>query len=246
MATADTPSPPGSVDAAETAGAPATAAPPTPAPPEDGAPEPTTIAQGGADHPAPAPAEDDIPEPRVHDLFPQRSAQRIYLDLMNMGSADGLLQCERLVRASENPRVEAYLLLESADWRRKLVGVCWLLYHDMDRAARTLLWRAADGSWISPQAAAVAFLLDRLFRSEAEQRLRAARGAGRPLSKALGALAGLYERCPDGAPGMKTWLRAEAEFLPEGEWARGFAVSWAQRVGCLAPQAIKRAWVRWP
>ena len=169
---------------------------------------------------APATAEsDEGQEPRFHNLFPVLEEQRIYLDLMNMGSANGLSRCEELVRKSENPRIEAYLLLESANWRRKLVGVCWLLYHGMDRAARTLLWRAADGSWVSPQASAVAFLLDRLFRTEVEQRLRAARAAGRPLSKSLGAMAGLYERLPDGAPGIKAWLRSpEAVYLPEGEW----------------------------
>lgn len=195
---------------------------------------------------APATTEsDESQEPRFHNLFPVLEEQRVYLDLMNMGSANGLSRCEELVRKSENPRIEAYLLLESADWRRKLVGVCWLLYHGMDRAARTLLWRAADGSWVSPQASAVAFLLDRLFRSEVEQRLRAARAAGRPLSKALGAMAGLYERLPDGAPGIKTWLRSpEAVYLPEGEWARDFAASWALRASIQAPQAVKRTWAR--
>lgn len=211
------------------------ASPQNPGPTGDNAPAPTAAA-----------ALDDSPEPRFHPLFPVEDAQRTYVDLMNMANSEALARCEALVRASEDPRCEAYLLLESADWRRKMVGVIWLLYHGTDRASRTLLWKAADGSWVSPQAAAVAFVLDRLFRTAAEDRLRAARAAGRPLSKALGALAGLYLRLSDGQPGLKQWLRTEAVYTPEGEWARGFGVAWLQRLTCLAPLSVKRVFLRWP
>lgn len=209
--------------------------------PEGGEAAAEARADEQADERAEAPASQVTPA-----LHPEPAERLIYLGLLNMTSRESLDRCAHLVRTSTDPRRDGHLLLESSDWRSKLVGVCWLLFQGMDRTSRQLLWRAVDGSWVSLQAAAVAYLLDSQFRAEAEARLKAAQWAERPLSKGLAGLAGLYQRLPSGTSGpLLAWLRSpQALYLPEGQWARVFVVTWQQRLISMTPLQARGRWVR--
>lgn len=187
-------------------------------------------------------------EPHIEALFPE--APRTYLDLMNMATPEVLARCADRLRSSDDPLDETLYLLEDSNWRRTLVGVCWLLFqgHLHDRRVQPLLWRAVDGSWIAPQAAVVAYLVDPRFPQEAERRLRAVqRDPAQSLHKSRGALAALYPRLPQRDPALAAWLGSPAaRFTHEAEWARGFATGWLQRLSSFASLRLQQTWLRRP
>ncbi len=100
----------------------------------------------------------------------------LHLTLLNL-SDDCQIALERIRRILEGiadltPQLVA--LLDDYNWRPQLVGAVAMELGAAKEESRAALWRAFDsGSWVSPQLAAVAFLVDDDFERQARLRIEA-------------------------------------------------------------------------
>jgi hypothetical protein len=166
-------------------------------------------------------------------------------DLLQLADAARLLATVRAALAS-TAASEPQHLLEEVGWRAQLVGAFALAVAGGDQKACTALWRAMDsGSWVSPQLAATAFLIDPAFELRAEERLLG--GARRP-PKLIGSLVRAYHRLP--RPKMATIaLLARHDVTLISEEARiGIrgVDTWLDRLGRAADPTMQQHWVRLP
>lgn len=146
----------------------------------------------------------------------------IYLTLLNLGSGSELAVAilRRILEGDTNLTPQIVALLADFNWRPQLVGAVAMGLGAANEESRDALWRAFDsGSWVSPQLAALAFLVDENFEDRSRLRMEAgcpinldrlqgldwvvrhsAAGPGSfasHSSKALSALAGLCQRLPE-------------------------------------------------
>ena len=146
----------------------------------------------------------------------------VYLTLLNLGSGSELAITilRRILGGDTDLTPQVVALLADFNWRPQLVGAVAVGLGAANEESRNALWRAFDsGSWVSPQLAAVAFLVDEDFEARSRLRIEAgcpinldrlegldwvvrhsAAGPGNSAShssKALSALAGLCQRLPE-------------------------------------------------
>lgn len=97
----------------------------------------------------------------------------IYLTLLNLGNGSELAVTilRRILEGDTNLTPQIVALLADFNWRPQLVGAVAMGLGAANEESRAALWQAFDsGSWVSPQLAAIAFLVDENF--EALSRLR--------------------------------------------------------------------------
>ncbi|MBA3471300.1 MAG: hypothetical protein H0T53_16815 [Herpetosiphonaceae bacterium] len=132
---------------------------------------------------------------------------------------------------SPSPAREICALLNGLDWREHLVGgVASILGQHQSAPVIAAVWAAFDeGSWVSPQLAVVASLIDPAFAEQARERIlrrcqgvpdRTEResplvrtvvsGPGGDYQRACKALAALVEATQH-TPALRTWLEAEQQ-----------------------------------
>ena len=145
----------------------------------------------------------------------------LHLTLLNLGKGSevAVAALERLMGTDADLTPQVVALLADFNWRPQLVGAVAMGLGAANEESRDALWRAFDsGSWVSPQLAAIAFLVDEDFEARSRLRIEAgcpinldrlqgldwvvrhsAAGPGNSAShssKALSALAGLCQRLP--------------------------------------------------
>jgi len=99
----------------------------------------------------------------------------LYLTLLRPG-AEASEAVDRIRDAlnSSGALTEIVALLQDVNWRAQLVGAVALLVGERKPELLKALWDAADqGSWVSPQLAAVASMVDSEFEEHARRRLEA-------------------------------------------------------------------------
>ena len=151
----------------------------------------------------------------------------VYLTLLNLGSGSELAITilRRILGGNTDLTPQVVALLADFNWRPQLVGAVAMGLGAANEESRDALWHAFDsGSWVSPQLAAIAFLVDEDFEARSRLRIEAgcsinldrlqgldwvvkhsAAGPGNSAShssKALSALSGLCQRLPE----THTWL----------------------------------------
>ena len=151
----------------------------------------------------------------------------VYLTLLNLGSGSetAITILRHILGGDTDLTPQVVALLADFNWRPQLVGAVALRLGTANEESRDALWRAFDsGSWVSPQLAAIAFLVDENFEARSRLRIEAgcpinldrlqgldwvvrhsAAGPGNSAShssKALSALSGLCQRLPE----THTWL----------------------------------------
>jgi hypothetical protein len=97
-----------------------------------------------------------------------------YLELLHLGQPTAQIVIDRIEKAlvSSNPTQWVDALFADPDWRPHLVGAIALLLDDGKSLSPGGLWRAADsGSWVVPQLAVTAYLVDKDFPNEARVRI---------------------------------------------------------------------------
>ena len=146
----------------------------------------------------------------------------VYLVLLNVsiGSEIAITILRRILEGDTELMPQVVALLADFNWRPQLVGAVAMGLGAANEESRDALWRAFDsGSWVSPQLAAIAFLVDEDFEARSRLRIEAgcpinldrlrgldwvvrhsAAGPGNSAShssKALSALASLCQRLPE-------------------------------------------------
>ena len=146
----------------------------------------------------------------------------LHLTLLNLGSGSeiAITILRRILEGDTELTPQVVALLADFNWRPHLVGAVAMGLGAANEMSRDALWRAFDsGSWVSPQLAAIAFLVDEDFEARSRLRIEAgcpinldrlrgldwvvrhsAAGPGNAAShssKALSALAGLCQRLPE-------------------------------------------------
>ncbi|MGE0706576.1 MAG: hypothetical protein AB7N76_05825 [Planctomycetota bacterium] len=117
----------------------------------------------------------------------------VYLPLLWLGrDLSGLARLGSAFLRRPDPIADCVRLLSGRGWREDLVGLIGLLTTGADGKALGALWRRAEASWVAPQCAVVAMLLDPDFRANARSRLSEPERSRDP--KLLNALLQLYER----------------------------------------------------
>ena len=98
----------------------------------------------------------------------------LYLALLHLqakDAADALERVHQAIAQSPDPVTDLVALFDRG-WREQLVAGVGSLFVDRDPRLVTALWHAFDsGSWVSPQLAVLASILDPNFGSEARRRL---------------------------------------------------------------------------
>lgn len=186
---------------------------------------------------------DDVPVP-------------LHLTLLNLGAGCevSLAQVRRILEISADLTPQIVALLDDANWRPQLVGAVAMHFGAANEKSRDALWRAFDsGSWVSPQLAAIAFLVDEDFEAQARRRMEAGCAVNRdrlegldwiarhsaagPISfsahssKALSALIALSQRLPD-APWLDQLLAREdiqQSIQSDRDGGGRIAVVWLER-----------------
>jgi hypothetical protein len=107
----------------------------------------------------------------------------LYLTLLrlseNVGGNAGLQGIRAAIQRSSDLDREVVALLEEVNWRPNLVGAAAVALGAASSRTLAALWAAADqGSWVSPQLAAVASMADSQFLERARTRIE----QGCPLS----------------------------------------------------------------
>ena len=160
----------------------------------------------------------------------------LYLTLLNFNVGSGyeiaIATLERVLGQNTDLTSEIVALLDDFPWRPQLVGAAAMGLGAANEESRAALWRAFDGgSWVSPQLAAIAFLVDEDFEAQARHRMEAKcpinrerlegldwlvrHSAAGPssfashASKALSSLAALCQRLPTAAPWLGPLLARE-------------------------------------
>ena len=131
-------------------------------------------------------------------------------------------------------------LFSHGDWRGHLVAALAMLVSG-ETSALSALWRRLDlGTWVAPQLAAAAFVIDPEFEARARQRL-----AGDAPPKTQGALGALYRRLPSPRLSILAQL-AEPRLTrsQEGQDGARYAIEWLDRLTEVAPPSLKARWPR--
>ena len=182
-----------------------------------------------------------------------------YLPLLNFNRPDDAVAALHRIVSARSPGLEANLLAlldPSAGWRPQLVGVAAMVAGAATRTTVEALWVAlAEPSFVSPQLAVAAYLLDPDF--EVRARSRIANGCrvdphrlrekypdedwpASPDAKQLAAMIALCSRLPHA-----TWLAdlaSSAEvraILGEARYdSSGIALGWLERASQVLPPAL--------
>ncbi|HEY1012832.1 MAG TPA: hypothetical protein VGE07_09035 [Herpetosiphonaceae bacterium] len=121
--------------------------------------------------------DEEIGYPSFLPLFrsPPERGSPPYLAFLNITSSApaALRGVVAALGRSPSPGDEIRALLDDLDWRAHLVGGMALIASlRRDGPALDALWRAFDeGSWVSPQLAAIASILDPRFADQARERI---------------------------------------------------------------------------
>jgi hypothetical protein len=101
----------------------------------------------------------------------------LYLHLLSLEPAceNAIEAIEKGLRLQPHPESKILVLLTSRNWRSHLVGAAASLLLEAKPEIAQGLWNAFDASsWVSPQLAVSAFLLDSRFSEEARTRIERA------------------------------------------------------------------------
>jgi len=121
-----------------------------------------------------------------------------YLALLNLHTADvpeAIRQARSIAVSEDRAELEAdtLLLLRARNWRVHLMACSVMILGLRAPALLDALWsRLADGSWVAPQLAATAYLVDSGFAQHGTELLSAPNSAGKSVV-AVGQL--LREKC---------------------------------------------------
>jgi hypothetical protein len=97
-----------------------------------------------------------------------------YLALLGLSGRTSQVVLDRIeqARAQDGALIFVERLFESGNWRCHLVGAMALLFDDSDDLGAGILWRAIDaGSWVVPQLAVTALIIDRDFPARLVERV---------------------------------------------------------------------------
>lgn len=142
---------------------------------------------------------------------------RMYMRLLSGMSPSSRKVAEGCVLGSHSPEAEVRALLLDDNWRVTVAGVAAALALGPSPRVCEALWRALEcGSWVAPQLAGAAFVLDRQFAEKAAGFVSAERPA-----KSLVSVATLLDR----TRGLPPRLQA----LPEAESTRRITLRWLER-----------------
>ena len=183
------------------------------------------------------PRESPFPNyPVFQPLFEQAEdiSVPLYLTLLNLGrgSEKATARLRQILKDQDDLTPQITALFDDFNWRPQLVGAVALGLGITGTKSRAALWRAFDsGSWVSPQLAAIASLVDEDFEQQARTRIAALcpinqnrleglnwivrHSAAGPISfaahssKALSALAALCQQSPAALPWLDPLLVRE-------------------------------------
>jgi hypothetical protein len=191
------------------------------------------------------PSGDSTAYPSFAALF---DPGNLYLELLHLPTQlpDGRTPFDTVLEAmAQSPDADAELAALFADpsWRPHLVAASALLAAGATPARLDLLWGTlARGSWISPQLAVTAWLLDDDFESRAGTIITVGRW---PKTKA--ALGHFYRRLP--APKLKVLSSlADPRLVSDGEARDGalYANEWMTKLAAVTTAEMRARWRRSP
>ena len=169
------------------------------------------------------------------------SVESRYLALLHLPKEQAPFD-ELIALLSESPDAASELdaLFAHGDWRGHLVAALAMLASGEPHAVAALWRRLELGTWVAPQLAAAAFVLDPDF----ETRARAHLGGDAPL-KTQAALGALYRRLP--SPRLTVLAQLGEPRLTrsqEGQDGARYALEWLDRLIEVAPPSVKARWPR--
>jgi hypothetical protein len=147
---------------------------------------------------------------------------------------------------SRSPHDEARELIAQSAWRAQLVGAAAVVLSGADESTCAALWQALDGgSWVAPQLAAAAFLVDPAFEGRTEERLL---GTIRRPPKLLGSLVRAYQRLPRPRAATLALLARHDRVLVTEEARIGVrgVDAWLDRLPMVCDTAVQQNWRRRP
>ena len=96
----------------------------------------------------------------------------LYLTLLNLGGGCevALKRLRQVLDSNADLTPQIVALLDELNWPPQLVGALAMHFGAANEESRVALWQAFDsGSWVSPQLAASAFLLNEDFEAQARR-----------------------------------------------------------------------------
>ena len=142
-----------------------------------------------------------------------------YLELFALNEPRAQVALDLIERAlsAGDPRPWVDLLLGDPDWRPHLIGAMAVILDEGRSLDPGCLWAAMDrSSWVSPQLAVTAYLVDGRFAARARERLE----GGRASAKLCAALAHLCRKLPSSSG----WR--DGPLAPDVDDAAGIAQRW--------------------
>lgn len=164
--------------------------------------------------------------PLLTDVEFEHVRSRLYLSLLRLTDPSSVRNVGRAIARRPDPHADIIHLFQQQNWRDHLVAAVGLLGSAASAPCLEELWGVMETTFVSPQCASVAFLLDPDFLERARVRVKALAGRN---AKARSALIALIQRHSKSHPAVDS-IPTRPEAMDPRVRGDRFALRWLDRV----------------